>query len=352
MEFSVQQIAHLLGGTVEGDQESAKVHTVAKIQEGKPGAISFLANLKYESHLYETAATAVIVSRDFVAKRPFTTTLIRVEEPYAAFATLLEEYDKLRKARKKGIEQPAFLHQTAQVGEDVYVGAFAYLGENVRVGDNVKIYPQAYLGDNVVVGDNTIIYAGAKIYADTKIGQHCTIHAGAVVGSDGFGFAPREDGTYSTVPQVGHVVLEDHVSIGANTTIDCATMGTTLIKSGVKIDNLVQVAHNVEIGENTVIASQTGISGSTTLGKNCVLAGQVGIVGHVQVADKTTIGAQSGVSKSIAKGEETYLGSPAYPYRESARIYAVTRRLPDLKQKVDRIEKKLRAWEERQAHSE
>lgn len=351
MEFSVQQIAHLVGGEVEGDGTQA-VHTVAKIQEGKPGAISFLANLKYEPFIYQTKSSAVLVSKDFETKAPVSAVLIRVDDPYEAFAALLEEYNKLRQAEKQGYEAPYFIDDSATLGEGLYVGAFAYVGKNVHIGDQVKVYPQVYIGDNVTIGEGTIIYAGAKIYADTKIGAHCTIHAGAVVGSDGFGFAPREDGSYRTVPQLGNVILEDHVSIGANATIDCATMGTTTIEAGVKIDNLVQIAHNVRVGAHTVIASQSGVSGSTQIGKYCVLAGQVGVVGHIEIADKTIIGAQSGVSKSFPEGNQTLLGSPAYPYRESTRIYAVSRRLPEMKQKVDQLEKKIEELQAKLSDSE
>ncbi|MEM6297844.1 MAG: UDP-3-O-(3-hydroxymyristoyl)glucosamine N-acyltransferase [Bacteroidota bacterium] len=344
MQFSVEQIAQLVGGVVEGDG-SQMIHTIAKIQEGEVGAISFLANPKYEPYIYKTASSVVLVSTAFEAREAIKASLIRVEDPYAAFASLLEEYDKLKKSMKVGVEQPSFIAESATVPEDVFIGAFAYIGENVALGSGVKVYPHAYIGEGTTLGEGTIVYAGAKIYPDTQIGKNCVIHAGAVIGSDGFGFAPQEDGSYKTVPQLGNVILEDNVSIGANTTVDCATMGSTLIEDGVKIDNLVQIAHNVIIRKNTVIAAQTGISGSTEIGEQCVLAGQVGLVGHIKIGDKTTIGAQTGVTKSHEEGNQMLLGSPAYNIRQTTRILAVSRQLPDLKQRVDKIEKQLKKGE-------
>ncbi len=338
MEFTVQEIAQLLGGKVIGDA-TAKVHTVAKIQEATPGTIAFLANLKYENYLYSTQASAVLVSEGFTPKQPLeTTALIVVKDAYVAFSTLLEEYQRLMSLQKVGVEQPSFRSESAQIGDRPYIGAFAYIGHNVRIGNHCKIYPHVYIGDNVTIGDHTVLYPGVKIYADSQVGSYCTIHAGAVIGSDGFGFAPQEDGTYKTIPQVGNVVIEDHVDIGANTTIDCATMGSTLLKSGVKIDNLVQIAHNVTVKENTVIASQTGISGSATLGKNNVLAGQVGIVGHIELPDFTTIGAQSGIMTPPKENGKILLGSPALEHKDQLRSLALFRRLPDFKKRIEKLE--------------
>jgi len=340
MEFTVGQIAGLLNGEVEGDA-AASIRELTKIEEAKAGALAFLSNLKYEHFLYTTAATAVIVAKDFKAKQPVAAALIRVDDPYSSFSRLLEEYQKALQALKTGVEQPAFIAENAVIGQNYYRGAFSYIGHNCQLGDNVKIYPQAYLGDNVRVGNNTIIYAGAKIYAHTVIGNNCTVHAGAVIGSPGFGFAPQKDGSYRDIPQTGNVVLEDNVNIGANTTIDCATLGSTIIREGTKIDNLVQVAHNVEIGKHTVIASQTGISGSTKIGNYCTLAGQVGVVGHIVLADKTIVGAQSGVSKTVTQSGTIIQGSPAFDYKQNLRSLAVFRRLPELEKSLNELKEKI-----------
>ncbi|EMR00811.1 UDP-3-O-(3-hydroxymyristoyl)glucosamine N-acyltransferase [Cesiribacter andamanensis] len=340
MKFTVAQIAHLLGGTVEGSGEQ-EVHTLGKIEEAGPGSISFLANPKYEAHLYTTRATAVIVSRELELKKGVHTSLIRVEDPYSSFTRLLEEYHRMLSFQKTGTEDPCFMHQSVSHGEGLYRGAFSYIGAGSKLGKGVKIYPNAYIGENVVIGDNTIILAGAKIYPDTKIGSNCTIHAGAVVGSDGFGFAPQPDGSYKTIPQLGNVVLEDWVSIGANAAIDCATMGSTIIRKGVKIDNLVQVAHNVEIGENTVIAAQSGVAGSTKIGRSCILAGQVGVIGHLQIADKTTIAAQAGVGKSIKQEGKVLIGSPAFERDDYLKSYVVFKNLPDLDKRLKQLEEKI-----------
>ena len=340
MELTTQAIANLVDGKVEGDTQ-AKINTVAKIQEGKVGAIAFLANPKYESFIYETQATAVLVSDNFEAKEPISTTLIRVPDAYTAFGKLLAAYQQMTQMKKVGIEKPSFQSSTSDLGEDVYLGAFSYVGENTKIGNNVKIYPNSYIGDNCKIEDNTIIYAGVKIYSNTKIGRNCVIHAGVVLGSDGFGFAPQKDGSYEAIPQVGNVVLEDNVSIGANSTVDCATMGSTLIKKGVKIDNLVQIAHNVQIGQNTVIAAQSGISGSSEIGESCILAGQVGVVGHIKIADKVTIAAQSGVTKNYKKVGGGLLGSPANEHSQQIRNLAVLKNLASLKEKVDELEKKM-----------
>ena len=331
MEFKAQSIADFLGGTVEGDA-NITVSDVAKIEEGKPGTLTFLSNPKYNKYVYETEASIVIVNQDIELEAAVKATLIRVPDAYKAFASLLELVQQA-KGNKIGIENPSFIDQTAIIGKDVYIGAFAYIGKNVRVGNHVKIYPHTYIGDNTSIGDDTILYSGVKIYEDTKIGEACILHSGAVIGADGFGFAPNEDGTYQKIPQVGNVILEDLVEIGANTTIDCATMGSTIIRKGTKIDNLVQIAHNVQVGENTVMAALTGISGSTKIGSNCRLGGQVGIVGHITIGDNVNIGAMAGVSGSI-KPNKSVLGAPAMDIAQAAKVFAIYRNLPQLREQV------------------
>ncbi len=339
MEFTVDQVASLLNGKVEGDG-SAKVNRLDKIQEGRPGGVSFLSNEKYENFIYQTEASAVIVSEDFKAKKEIKTSIIRVKDAYTGFTQILEAYALFAKNSKTGVEEPAFIDESSLIGSGHYRGAFSYIGKNCRIGKEVKIYPNAYLGDNVTIGDHTIIHAGAKICSDSHIGSYCEIHPGAVIGSDGFGFAPQEDGTYKTIPQIGNVIVEDFVSIGANTTIDCATMGSTIIKKGAKIDNQVQIAHNVIVGENTVIAAQAGISGSTEIGKNCVIAGKAGIVGHIKIADKTTIGANTGVSKSIDLPGQTLFGYMGIELKSFLKAYAIFKNLPELQARLRELEKK------------
>lgn len=339
MKFTVNQVAAILNGKVEGNGNE-EIQSLGKIQEAGKGEITFLANLKYEEHIYTTKASAVIVAGDFVPKKNINTTLIKVKDPYTSFTVLLEEYHKIVSYSKEGVEEPAFMGQGSSVGPGGYRGAFSYIGNNVTIGNNVKIYPQAYIGDNVSIGDNTIIYAGAKIYGNCKIGSRCVLHAGAIIGSDGFGFAPQEDGSYKTIPQLGNVVLEDDVSIGANTTIDCATLGSTIIRKGTKLDNLIQVAHNVEIGKNTVIAAQTGVSGSTKIGDNCMIAGQVGISGHIEIGNKVTIGAQAGIMKPIEDGK-VLLGSPAQDRGDYFKSFAVFRKLPELNYRIKQLEEKM-----------
>ncbi|OUJ72823.1 UDP-3-O-(3-hydroxymyristoyl)glucosamine N-acyltransferase [Hymenobacter crusticola] len=338
MEFTVGQIAEVLRGEVEGDA-TQRVDRLAKIEEAQAGSLTFLANLKYEPHLYTTQATVVIVSRELALRQPVQASLIRVDDPYSSFTTLLEFYQQSARTGKRGVEEPAYLGADSVIGENHYRGAFSYIGQNCRIGQNVLIFPHAYIGDRCVIGDGTIIYAGAKLYADTVVGARCTIHAGAVLGSDGFGFAPQPDGSYRAIPQIGNVVLEDNVSVGANTTIDCATMGSTLIREGAKIDNLVQIAHNVEIGRHTVVAAQTGISGSTKIGDFCVLAGQAGLAGHLTLANRTTVTAQSGVGKSIKVEGEFLQGSPAFNLRDSLRANAIFRHLPDLERRLAQLER-------------
>ena len=339
MEFTISQIAMLIEGEVEGDGDK-KIKTISSIEDGKEGSISFLSNPRYEAHLYETHASAVIVNKDLSLKKEVDTTLIRVKDAYASFSTLLQEYQKILSFSKSGIEKPSFLGEGSTYGEKFYLGAFSYIGENVIIGDNVKIHPNSFVGDNTEIGNNTIIHSGVKIYANTKIGSYCTLHSGAVIGSDGFGFAPREDGTYQSIPQVGNVVLEDHVDIGANTVVDCATFDSTIIKNGVKLDNLIQIGHNVEIGENTVIAGQAGVAGSSKIGKSCVIGGQVGIAGHLHIADKTRIQAQSGINRNTKEGVAIY-GTPAIEYNNYLRSYSVFRKLPTVLKQIEALEEKI-----------
>ena len=339
MKLKVGEIAQLLGAETEGNTE-LEIHGLAKIEEGRPGEITFLANPKYEPYIYSTGASAIIVSLDFKAKQAVKGTLIRCKDPYSAFTVLLGKAMEMIQ-NKKGIEQPSFIHETATIGEDVYIGAFAYIGAGARIGDGAKIYPNAHIGDQASVGKGSIVYANASIYYGCQIGNECIIHSGAVIGSDGFGFAPQGDGSLKKIPQTGIVRLEDQVEVGAGTTIDRATMGETVIRKGVKLDNLIQIAHNVEIGAHTVIAAQTGVSGSTKLGQNCMVGGQVGIVGHLNLADGTRIGAQSGVSKSIADKGKALRGSPAQDYRQQLRSEAVFRNLDDLARRIHQLEKAL-----------
>lgn len=339
MELTVEQVAGLIGGQVEGDG-NLTVNRLEKIEEATNGSIAFLANPKYIPYLYSTNASAVIVNKDFTPEKEFTASLIRVDDAYASFARLLEEYEKLQQKVKVGIESPSFQSESATVGDQVYLGAFSYLGENVKVGTNVKIHPNTVLGDGVEIGDNTVLFAGVKVYANCKIGSDCILHAGVVIGSDGFGFAPQEDGTFKKLPQTGNVIIEDNVEIGANTVVDCATMGSTIIRSGVKLDNLVQVAHNVEIGANSAIASQAGISGSAKIGENCMIGGQAGITGHLSLANRTTIGPQAGVPKTIKKEGGVYFGSPSMDHRTFLKMSVALRNLPDLIERVKQLEKK------------
>lgn len=343
MEFTIAQVAQLLGGEVKGPADQ-KVSRLAKIEEGTQGAISFLSNLKYEHYLYTTAASAVIVSKGFEPKKAYTPTLIVVDNAYTAFTRLLEVYHNALSFRKSGIEEPVHRGQDTEIGEGIYLGAFASIGDHCRIGKNVKIYSQVYIGDNVVIGDNTILYSGVKVYDNCRIGANCTLHANAVIGSDGFGFAPQTDGSYKSIPQLGNVILEDYVSIGANTTIDCATMpeDSTIIREGAKLDNLIQIAHNVEIGRHTVMAAQSGVSGSCKIGDYCMIGGQVGISGHLHLADHTIITAQSGISKSIEKPGTILSGSPAAENRENLKSQVLVRRLPELEKRVRELEKILK----------
>jgi len=344
MEFTLNQIAGMLGGEVRGDGNQ-KISMLGKIQDAREGQIAFLANPKYEQYIYTTKASAVIVQKDFQPKKEIQSSLVLVDDPYSSFTVLLEEYHKLISFQKSGIEQPSFIGDNSVVGKNIYRGAFSYIGTNVKIGDNAKIYPHVFVGDDVTIGANVILHPGVKLYGGTRIGNNCVIHAGTVIGSDGFGFAPQEDGTYKTIPQLGNVIIEDNVTIGGNTVIDCATLfgDATVIRQGVKLDNLIQVAHNVEIGKNTVIAAQAGISGSSKVGENCMIAGQVGIAGHLVIANNTSIGAQAGISKSISEEGERLIGYPAIDIKEYFRSYAVFKKLPDLNYRLRELEKKVNA---------
>ncbi|MFQ3576508.1 MAG: UDP-3-O-(3-hydroxymyristoyl)glucosamine N-acyltransferase [Cytophagales bacterium] len=340
MEFTAGMIAQMVGGKIEGNP-NCLIRNVGKIESANSDEITFLSNPKYESYLYESNAGAVLIGEDFPLKKSVKATLIKVSDAYLAFTRLLEEYHKFLVFQKQGIEQPSFIAEGVELGEKIYLGAFSYVGKGSKLGNNVKIYPNVYIGDEVVIGDNTIIYSGVKVYSKTKMGKNCTLQSGSVIGSDGFGFAPQTDGTYKAIPQLGNVVLGDFVDVGANTVIDCATMGSTVIGKGVKLDNLIQIAHNVMIGDNTVIAAQTGISGSTKIGNNCVIAGQVGIVGHLQIAAKTKIGAQSGVSKTIETEGTAIQGSPAFEYRQNLKSQSIFRKLPELQKRIAELEEKI-----------
>ncbi len=347
MEFSAQQIATLLEGEIIGNPE-VKVSGLSKIEEGKIGTLSFLANPKYEDHIYQTKASIVIVNKAFNAQQEINaeTTIIKVEDAYACFAKLLGMYDQAM-AKPAIIEKMSSISPNATIGENVYIGDFTYISAGAKIGDNVHIYPNSYIGDNVVIGDNTKIYAGVKVYRDCSIGKSCTIHSGAILGADGFGFAPNSENNYQKIPQIGNVILEDHVEIGANTCVDRATLGSTVVKKGVKLDNLVQIGHNVVIGDNTVMAAQVGVAGSTKLGKNMMIGGQVGIVGHISLADGTLIGAQSGVPKTIKKEGTTLLGSPAYEAEEYKKAYMGFRRLPQILDRLREVENELKNLKEK-----
>lgn len=338
MQFTALQIATLIKGEIEGEPD-AKVSQVGKIEGATEGTLSFIANPKYEDYLYSSKASVIIINESLKISRPVKPTLIRVKDAYSAFAFLLEKYNEIiSRTGKNGIEQPSFISKTASIGKDVYIGAFTYIGNNVIIGDRVKIYPGCYIGDNVVINEDSRLFAGVKIYDGCSVGSRVLLHSGTVIGGDGFGFAPQKDGTYKKVPQIGNVIIEEDVEIGSNTTIDRATMGSTIIRRGVKLDNLIQIAHNVEVGENTVIAAQTGISGSTKIGKNCIIGGQVGIVGHIQIADGTRINAQSGLSKSVTSSKATLTGTPAYDYKSALKSQAIFRNLPELHKRLLKLE--------------
>ncbi|MCF8372806.1 MAG: UDP-3-O-(3-hydroxymyristoyl)glucosamine N-acyltransferase [Bacteroidales bacterium] len=332
MELTAKSIAEFLNGKVEGDQEVV-VNDVSKIEEGKPGSLTFLANPKYSKYIYTTSASIVIVNDSFVAEKIINSTLIRVEDAYRAFAALLEMYNKNTK-KLKGIDPQTHIDKSVVIDESVYVGPFAYIGENARIGKNVQIHPQVFVGDNAEVGDNTILFPGVKVFNNCIVGKDCIIHGGTIIGSDGFGFAPKNQKDYKKVPQIGNVVIEDNVEIGSNSSIDRATMGSTIIRTGVKMDNLVQIAHNVEIGEHTVMASQVGIAGSTKIGKNCMIGGQVGIVNHLTIADEVKIAAQSGVGSSIYEKGAIIQGSPAFNIKEYQKSLVIFKNLPRIQKEI------------------
>jgi len=337
MQFKASQIATIVNGTIEGDAGTV-VSSFGKIEEAQKDQLAFLANPKYEEYLYSTKASIIIINETQEVKQPLDATLIRVPDAYSAFASILATYEQMATAQMAGIQQPAYINPSAKLGQNVFVGAFTYIGENVVVNNNVKLFPQVFLGDNVTIGEGTILYPGVKIYHDCVVGKNVTIHAGSVIGSDGFGFAPQVDGTFKKVPQIGNVIIEDNVEIGANATIDRATIGSTLIMKGAKLDNLIQIAHNVEVGHHTVVAAQSGVSGSTKIGNNVMIGGQAGIVGHLVIADGTKINAQSGVSKSIKTPNTAVTGSPAYDYTSALRSQALTRNLPELEKRVKDLE--------------
>jgi len=345
MEFTAQQIADFLGGEIQGDP-SVKVSDFSKIEEGKPGTLSFLSNPKYSQYIYDSQASVILVNKDFQPERKVQSTLILVDDAYQSLARLLTMVDQA-KPKKTGISTLAYISESAVIGENAYIAPFVYIGDHVTIGKNVSLHPHCCLEDGAKLGENVILFSGVKIYYNCVIGNNCTLHSGSVIGSDGFGFAPTEDGSYKKIPQMGNVVLEDNIEIGANTVVDRATLGSTIVRQGVKIDNLVQIAHNVEVGTNTVIAAQTGISGSTKLGKQCVLAGQVGIAGHLHIADGTIFGAQSGVPNNIKKPNQVFQGYPAVPVMTFHRASVVYKNLPELQKTVSALEKKIQELENR-----
>ena len=340
MKFTAKEIAQYVNGDIEGDP-GIIINSVARIEEGQEGALSFLSNMSYEKYIYTTGSSAVIVNRDFKPSSPVSATLIRVDNSYEAFATLLTVYEQSL-PRKKGIHPTAVIEDSATLGKDVFIGPMVYIGENVILGDRCSVYTHARIGDNCRLGEDTMIYPGVTVYHECIIGNNCTIHAGSVIGSDGFGFAPQTDDNYMKIPQIGNVILEDNVEIGANVVVDRATMGSTIIRRGVKLDNLIQIGHNVEVGENTVMAGQSGVAGSTKIGKNCMFGGQVGITGHVRIAEGTKAAAQSGINSHILKSNITVYGTPAFEYRKAQLSYIIFRKLPELKQKVEMLEEEIR----------
>ncbi len=338
MKFTATQIAGILEGDIVGNPD-VEVSKLSKIEEGTEGSLTFLANPKYKAYIYSTKASITIVNKSFEPENGLTTTLIKVEDAYKSFSKLLEYYNQI-KMNKSGIEQPSFVSDSVKYGENIYVGAFTYVGDNAKIGDNVKIFPGCYIGDNVTIKENTVLFAGAKVYSDCIIGANCVINSGAIIGADGFGFAPNENGEYSKIPQTGNVILEDFVDIGAATTIDRATLGSTIIRRGVKLDNQIQIAHNVEIGRNTVIAAQTGIAGSTKIGENCQIGGQVGIVGHITIGNNVKIQAQSGIGRNV-KDNEVLQGSPALGYGDFNKSYVYFKNLPKIMKEINEIDKKV-----------
>ncbi|MGQ1786478.1 MULTISPECIES: UDP-3-O-(3-hydroxymyristoyl)glucosamine N-acyltransferase [unclassified Saccharicrinis] len=340
MEFSAKQIAELINGKVVGNPE-VTICNVSKIEDGKPGTISFLANPKYTKYIYDTKASVVLVNNSFIPEREVQATMIKVEDAYTSVARLMQMYAEM-KPRNTGIEEPSFISESATLGDFPYVGAFAYIGDNAKIGNNVSIYPNVYIGDNVTVGDNCILYPGAKIYHECVVGNNCILHAGSVVGSDGFGFAPQADGEFTKIPQLGNVVLEDDCEIGANTALDRATIGSTVLKKGVKLDNFVQIAHNVEVGENTVIAAMSGVAGSTVIGKNCMFGGHSGVVGHLKVADGVKMGAYTGIAGNVKEEGAVLRGTPAFEAKAFARSWVALKGLPDLVKEVRELKQEIK----------
>lgn len=338
MKFTAQQIADILEGKVDGNPD-IEVSKLSKIEEGSEGSLTFLANPKYQPYIYSTQASVTIVNNDLELEKAVTTTLIRVDDAYKSFSKLLEYYNQV-KLNKSGIEQPSFIAESVKKGDNIYIGAFSYISDNVTIGDNVKIFPNVYIGENVSIGDNTILFSGSKVYSECVIGKSCVINSGAIIGADGFGFAPNEKGEYSKVPQIGNVIMEDYVDVGAGTTIDRATLGSTIIRRGVKLDNQIQIAHNVEIGKNTVIAAQTGIAGSTKVGENCQIGGQVGIAGHLTIGNGVRVQAQSGIGRNI-KDNEVLQGSPSFNYGDWNKSYVYFKNLPKLAKTINDLEKKV-----------
>lgn len=338
MNITAEQIANILEGNVIGDP-SVGVSKLSKIEEGEPGSITFLSNPKYHNYIYSTKASIVIVNKSFEPLHEVTATMIQVEDSYKAFTRILEYANQI-KLMKSGIEQPSVVSEGVTYGSDLYLGSFSYIGKNTKIGNNVKIYPNSFIGDNVEIGDNTILFAGARIYSESIIGKNCVIHSGTIIGSDGFGFAPNQDGSYSKIPQIGNVIIEDNVEIGSCTTVDRATLGSTIIRKGVKLDNQIQIAHNVEVGDNTVIASQTGVAGSAKIGKNCIIGGQVGIVGHITIGDNVRIQAQTGVGRSIKDGESVQ-GSPAMAYNDFSKSYVYFKKLPVIVKDLEDLKKSI-----------
>ncbi|MCH8331875.1 MAG: UDP-3-O-(3-hydroxymyristoyl)glucosamine N-acyltransferase [Bacteroidetes bacterium] len=344
MQFSAQEICQALDGRLEGDPE-IKVNKPAKIEEGGEGSISFVANPKYEQYIYSTTVSVLIINQDLKLEKAVTPAIIWVNDAYGAFTKVLELFNGIAKDLV-GIDDSCKIEESADIGKDVYFGAFTHIGANAVIGDKVKIHPGTYIGDNAKIGAGSVLLPGVKIYDDCEVGMNCILHGGVVVGCDGFGFAPQTEGAYQKIPQLGNVIIEDKVEIGSNTTIDRATVGSTIIRKGVKLDNLIQVAHNVEIGENTVIAAQTGISGSTKLGKNCMVGGQVGFVGHVTIANGVRIGARSGISKSIKEEGSVWNGSPAFGYQDSLRSHIIFKRLPSVEERIKILEEKIKSLED------
>jgi UDP-3-O-[3-hydroxymyristoyl] glucosamine N-acyltransferase len=349
MTFTAAQIAMLTNGTVEGDPEKS-VSNFGRIEEATKGQLSFLANPKYEEFLYTTNASVIIISDKLQLKQPLDAALVRVADPYSAFASLLNHYQQLKTQQLNGIQEPSFISPSVKYGEKFFLGAFAYVAEDVQIGKNVKIFPGVFIGNNVKIGDNVLLHPGVKIYHDCIIGKNVIIHAGTVIGGDGFGFAPQTDGSFKKVPQIGNVIIEDNVEIGSNATIDRATIGSTIVRAGAKLDNLIQIAHNVEVGRNTVIAAQAGVSGSTKIGNNVMIGGQAGVVGHIYIADGTKINAQSGVSKSIKVPKSAVTGSPAFDYTSALRSQAVSRNLPELEKRISELEQLVKQLLEEKAN--